>query len=79
MEECILRDSEIEQKEIDEGLFFDKTHHSEYNLNIIAAGIAVYIEVSDTEGNCSNWHIDTGDPKDTLNDLKVKIHNALRE
>ncbi|MEW5897423.1 MAG: hypothetical protein AB1668_07040, partial [Nanoarchaeota archaeon] len=78
MEKCILCSSEVEQREIDEGLFFDKTQHSEYNLNIIAAGMAVYIEIRDSMGNCNTWHIDTGDPKDTLNDLKEKIGNALK-
>jgi len=78
-EKCILCSSEIKQREIDEDLFFDKAEHMEYNLSMIAAGMAVYIEIRDSAGDCSNWHIDTGNPKDILNDLKEKIHNALSE
>jgi|GEM_PF-2897488 len=85
-EKCILCGSKIKRRQVDEGVFFDKTQHLEYNINIVIAE-CIYVEICNSRGYENYWHID-GDgfhlPSDYDNEsfarkLNENIDKALME
>ena len=76
MEKCILCGSKIENRKIDEGVFFNKELHYECNVNIIVTDGATYIETHDSKGSNESWHID-GPPDSIIDGLKERINNAI--
>lgn len=82
MEKCILCNSKIKRREIDYELFFDKTQHIEYNVNIIATGDVTYVEIRNSEGYDDFWHIHELNPaptKENVTSLTHRLNEKIAE